>query len=247
MASYVIRQSARDARWKRHLAIGGAVALLHVGLILALVKGLAGGMPALHLPVSALVVFTPPAPVPSPTPQPTPPPAPSHAAAGATGAMGRKARPKAIAAPPPRIVIPALAAAPVAANGDATRSGAGAAGTGTGGGTAGSGTGSGAGGTGDGAGLAQGVAKIAGDITATRDYPAAGRADRAGRQVVIVLRVDTQGTPTTCRVQQPSGNDEADAITCRLAMQRFRFRPARDAQGQPVAADYGWRQRWWAP
>jgi TonB family protein len=61
------------------------------------------------------------------------------------------------------------------------------------------------------------VTKIAGDITATRDYPAAGRADRAGRQVVIVLRVDTQGKPMGCRVQQPSGNDEADAITCRLA------------------------------
>jgi protein TonB len=161
--------------------------------------------------------------------------------------MGRKARPKAIMAPPPRIVIPALPAAPVAGTGDASRSGAGASGNGTGGANAGSGTGSGDSGNGQGAGQAQGVAKIAGDITAARDYPAAGRADRAGREVVIVLRVDTQGKPVYCRVQQPSGNDEADAITCRLAMQRFRFRPARDAQGQAIVASYGWRQRWWAP
>lgn len=238
-----------DVRWQRQLLIGGVVALLHVGLILALVHGLAGGIVALRLPDPAFVLYAPPELTPTPTP--TPPPSssmrPSHAASGAAGEMGRKARPKEIMAPPPRIVIPALPAAPVAGTGDAARSGAGPTGTGNGGAVAGSGTGSGAAGNGDGGGAAQRVAKIAGDITAARDYPAAGRADRAGRQVVIVLRVDTQGNPVACRVQQASGNDEADAITCRLAMQRFRFRPARDAQGQAIEAEYGWRQRWWAP
>lgn len=253
MASSAIRPYSMrrqgDVRWRRNLAVGGVVALLHLGVIIALVRGLAGGIAALPLPHSVLVLLSAPEPAPSPTAsaRPTPPPPASHTPAGATGAMGRKARPKAIMAPPPRIVLPALQAAPVAGPGDATRSGAGATGTGNGGGVAGGGTGSGAGGNGAGAGLAQRVTKIAGDITATRDYPAAGRADRAGRQVVIVLRVDTQGRPVGCRIQQPSGNDEADAITCRLALQRFRFRPALDAQGQPVEADYGWRQRWWAP
>lgn len=249
MASPVIRFSGRDLRWQRHLAIGGAVALLHLGLIVALVHGLAGGIAALHMPDPALVLQVTPEAVPAAKPPPPPPP-PQKAArepAGASGAAGRKARPKAVVAPPPRIVLPALAAAPVAGTGDATRAGAAARGQGNGGATDGAGTGAGSGGGGQGGGQGEGLAKIAGDITAARDYPAAGRADRAGRQVVIVLRVDPAGTPTACRVQQPSGNDEADAITCRLALQRFRFRPALDAQGLPVAADYGWRQRWWAP
>ena len=34
-------------------------------------------------------------------------------------------------------------------------------------------------------------------------------------------------------------------ITCALALQRFRFKPATDGQGNPVASTYGWRQRWY--
>jgi protein TonB len=45
-------------------------------------------------------------------------------------------------------------------------------------------------------------------------------------------------------VVEPSPDPEADRITCRLAEERFRFRPARNAGGEPVAAQYGWRQRW---
>jgi protein TonB len=30
-----------------------------------------------------------------------------------------------------------------------------------------------------------------------------------------------------------------------LIRQRFRFTPARDAQGNPVPSEQGWRQRWW--
>jgi protein TonB len=36
---------------------------------------------------------------------------------------------------------------------------------------------------------------------------------------------------------------EADAITCRLAIQRFRFRPATDTDGKPVVSTFGWQQR----
>ena len=37
-------------------------------------------------------------------------------------------------------------------------------------------------------------------------------------------RVGTDGKPTACRVARPSRDAEANAITCRLALQRFRFR-----------------------
>jgi protein TonB len=142
MASSAIRYSLRrqgDARWRRNLAVGSVVALLHLGVIIALVRGLAGGIAALPLPHSALVLLSAPEPAPSPTAsaRPIPPPPASHTPAGARGAMGRKARPKAIMAPPPRIVLPALQAAPVAGLGDATLSGAGASGTGNGGSVAG--------------------------------------------------------------------------------------------------------------
>jgi periplasmic protein TonB len=225
------------------------VALLHVALALALVHGLAGGVIALITPPDTLDAAAVTLDTARPTPPPVQrPPARSNRPAGDAGASGRKASAMQVMAPPARIVLPAPPAAPVAGEGDARQSGAALAGDGTGGGLAGSGPGSGGAGSGDGAGIAARKAvKIAGDIAATHDYPAAGRNARAGRQVVIMLRIDTDGRVSDCRVHQPSGNDEADALTCRLARQRFRFRPATDAAGRPVASDYGWQQRWWTP
>jgi protein TonB len=109
---------------------------------------------------------------------------------------------------------------------------------------AGTGTGSGAGGNGQGGGGGSAAVKIAGDINSARDYPIASRDLRIGDHVVIALTVGTDGRPSACRVVRASRDPEADAITCRLAMARFRFRPATDAAGQPVIATYGWQQRW---
>ncbi len=118
--------------------------------------------------------------------------------------------------------------------------------SGTGGRNAGAGTG--AGGSGDGAGSGAGRAvKIAGDITATRDYPARTRNLRLGKSVVVVLTVGTDGRVHGCRIHQASPDPEADAITCRLATERFRFRPATDRAGNPIASEFGWQQRWFAP
>ena len=88
--------------------------------------------------------------------------------------------------------------------------------------------------------------KTAGEINDARDYPVppGGREIRRGKQVVVYMTVGTDGRARNCRVVQPSPDPEADRITCRLAEERFRFRPATDAMGNPVAAEYGWRQRW---
>ena len=102
-------------------------------------------------------------------------------------------------------------------------------------------------GSGQGAGGARKVEKIAGDIRSARDYPKAGREDRLGRRVVIAITVGVDGKPKACRIARASGNDEADRITCQLAVERFRFRPATDRNGNPVEAVYGWEQRWFAP
>jgi len=48
-------------------------------------------------------------------------------------------------------------------------------------------------------------------------------------------------------IHKPSPDAEADAITCRLARERFRFRPATDRAGNPIESEFGWQQRWFAP
>ena len=35
---------------------------------------------------------------------------------------------------------------------------------------------------------------------------------------------------------------QTNALVCPLVVERIRFNPARNAQGEPVAARYGWRQ-----
>ena len=65
--------------------------------------------------------------------------------------------------------------------------------------------------------------------------------------LIVALTVGSDGRVSACRVQQPSGDPDADAITCRLAIERFRFRPARNAAGAAVEAVYGWQQRFFAP
>ena len=62
--------------------------------------------------------------------------------------------------------------------------------------------------------------------------------------MVIELTVGTDGRVSSCRVTDPSPDPEADAITCRLATERFVFRPRLDDDGKPVEGIYRWRQRW---
>jgi protein TonB len=60
--------------------------------------------------------------------------------------------------------------------------------------------------------------------------------------VIVLLTVATDGHVTACHVHQPSGDPDADAVTCRLALERFRFQPALDQNGDPVEATFGWQQ-----
>lgn len=227
---------------QRLAAIALAIAL-HLGVLWAVIHGF-GGVPVGERAAErrfAVQTFDVPLERPSPAPSPTAPDP-----AGASGVEGRKARTKPVTA---RARVPAKPqpAPPVASTGDEVRSGAVAKGDGTGAGGAGSGTGSGASGSGSGGGLARKAEKIAGDIKSARDYPAASRDERIGKRVVIVLTVGTDGRVAKCRIWRPSGVPDADAVTCRLAQERFRFRPAADSEGNPVVSEYGWEQRWFAP
>jgi protein TonB len=228
-----------------HLTAALLVSLLHVVLVAVLIRAFAPELgaailrPATQAFDVAITAHRPP-----PPPPPSASALPQEAAAAAPA--GRKAQPRAVAAPRPAIALAPTVAPPVAGTGPDDASGAQAAGQGTGAGGQGLGTGSGAGGSGSGGGAAKPV-KIAGDIVSARDYPRGTRALRLGSAVTIALTVGKDGRVSGCRVVRASRDPEADRITCRLATERFRFRPARDDAGRPVAGVFGWQQRWFAP
>lgn len=223
-----------DLRAPRRTRIGVfvAVALLHVAVFFALLRAFAPGFTAdaVDQVVSAFSVTVT-------TPPPSPEPSKQPERSGAAAAAGKKAVPRDVSAPRPKVVVTKVIAPVAASTGSANTSGASNAGRG-------SGTGSGNGGNGSGGGLTAKAQKIAGEINAARDYPRAGRDARIGDYVIVYMTVGTDGRARNCRVQRASRDPEADALTCRFAEERFRFKPASDSAGNPVTSTYGWRQRW---
>lgn len=218
------------------------VALLHLAAVLALVRAFAPQFTAQAVD-AVVATFTVTISAPPPPPEPASAPDP----AGAAGEAGRKAVPRAVKAEQPRVVIAPVPAPRASGPGSADSSGARDAGSGTGAGGAGAGTGSGNGGAGSGGGAAAKAVKIAGDINSARDYPKATRDLRIDDYVVIQLTVGRDGHPRACQVRRASRDAEADRITCRLALERFRFTPATDAAGNAVESTYGWQQKWFYP
>jgi len=227
------------------------VALLHLAAIAMLIRAFA---PELGSAVmgSALQAFDvtldpPPAPAPVPTAKPISSPEPPQEPASAAPA-GKKATPRAVTAPAAKVNLSPVVAPSVAATGSANSAGSSTAGEGSGAGGIGEGLGSGGvgSGTGGGGGASRPV-KIAGDIVSARDYPRATRDLRLGSAVTLALTVNAEGRVSDCRIVRASRDPEADRITCALATQRFRFKPAHDAAGRPVTGVYGWQQRWFAP
>lgn len=250
MAWHILLMAKADFSTPGSVRIGIVIviALLHVGVILGLIRAFAPDFTATVVR-NVTSAFTVTVTTPTPTPPP-PPPTPSkqdrpQEEEGAAAPPGKKATPKEVSAPKPMIVLPKVTAPQVAATGNDNRSGASVSGDGTG--AAGQGAGTGAGGSGSGTGGGGGgtpAEKIRGDINSARDYPRSGAELRLGDSVVIVLTVGTDGRPKACRVARPSKDPQAGPVTCELAMKRFRFRPAKDAQGKPIETTYGWQQRW---
>jgi protein TonB len=214
-----------------------AAVLVHVAIGAAFLTGLVVNV-AKH-PSEVLATFDV-----APPPPPPPPVVEASAPKGDPGAAGRKANPATVVAPKPKIVVPAkppIAAAPVAGTGAASTAGAALAGSGTGAGGTGNGLGGGGSG-GDGAGFtpARRISKIP-DREYRRFVAASGM--RTG-SVAIMVKVNTDGSASNCRVMRSSGNPGADALMCQLTVQYVRFRPARDPQGRVVAQDITWVPDW---
>jgi TonB family protein len=68
------------------------------------------------------------------------------------------------------------------------------------------------------------------------DYPAAAiRAEEQGT-VTIEMAVSAEGFVTDCVILASSGSAILDTTTCAIARRRFRFTPAMDVNGRPLAA-----------
>ena len=169
---------------------------------------------------------------------------------GAASPRNLRDTPKPVAAPPPVIVLPVpppIAAAPIA--GEGLKAAAGAAdlpGPGTGSGGLGSGTGSGSAGNGPGGGgggRAIPARWIRGSIDDS-DYPRGAVEARASGIVYLRFTVAPSGRVSDCAVTRSSGRADLDSTTCRLIVQRFRYRPARDASGKPVPYVIRGEQDW---
>lgn len=234
---------------RTRLGVTVLVLLLHLGVVLALIRAFAPEFTAsVTRGVTEAFTVTITSPPPEPEPEPVPAPAAAAEPAGAAAPAGRKAAAREVAVPRPRIVVASPSPAPRAAGkGDEAASGAHDAGDGNGAGGQGAGTGSGTGGDGQGGGGASRAVKLSGDINSARDYPRASRALRLGDHVVVALTVGTDGRVRNCRIHRPSRDPEADRVTCRLASERFRFRPATDARGNAIESTFGWQQRWFGP
>lgn len=179
------------------------------------------------------------------TAPPPPPPSAPEPDEGAAGEQGRKAVPKPVTAPTPKVPIARPSPAPRASStGAANSSGARDSGAGTGAGGNGNGTGSGGKGSGQGGGAVTKVSVQSGTISEARDFPvpAGGRGARAGTSITVVFTVGVDGRASNCSVIRPGPDPEANALLCPLVIERIRFNPARNAAGEPVAARYGWKQ-----
>lgn len=219
-----------------------AVAALHLALLWLVLRP--GATPPTRAGAETLAAFdvSPPPPA---APPPSPPPERRATPAAPTGVAGRTARRSPVAAPSPVVVLPPppVIAAAVPDTGSAAIGGAAASGVGTGAGNSGSGAGAGGAGNGTGSGGAR--ARLLSGAIRDRDYPAAERHARVQGTVTAAFTVGTDGRARDCRIVRSSGSAALDATTCRLIEARFRYTPATDALGTPVAEERGWQQRWW--
>ena len=206
-------------RVRDRLKASGSAVALHLLLAYALIAGF--GVRIVRPADEPLRLFDVIEPVPPPAPAAESVPAPAgEPAPPSRGQIATRTAPEPEVPLPVDPVPPAGAAEPQGES------------TGTGG--AGAGSGSGGSGSGTGSGLAARAERIGGRLYGATDYPRSAR--RAGVEGSVSVRyvVGTDGRVSGCRVIRSSGHPELDSTTCRLVEQRFRYRPARDANGALV-------------
>ncbi len=229
-------------RTKRLVAV--LVVGFHLVVVLGLIQAFAPGFSA-QVTEQVLSTFSVTVTTPTPSPKPSPPKVPDTP--GAAAPAGKKAVPRAVAAPKPKVVIARRDAPPVAGRGNANSAGAANAGQGTGAGGQGNGAGSGAGGDGQGGGGQGGMATRpsvrSGELNNASDFPAppGGREARFGKSVTVVFTVTADGRARNCAVARSNVDADATALVCPLVIRKIRFNPAKRSDGTPIEARYGYK------
>lgn len=216
-------------------------------LALVLLRGLA--VPLSSRIVDDLKVFS--------AAPPTPPPVRVAQRRSATRHRGhaspanRRSKATDVVAPPPvvpPITPPPIVTAPLPGVGSEASGGAALRpGPGTGSGGVGAGTGSGDGGNGDGNGDGETPLRLIRGAIRQSDRPRETIAPGVGGTTRFLFTVGVRGRVTDCRVTASSGNPQLDALTCRLVVDRFRYRPTLDAAGRPVPEQVDGSFTWHVP
>jgi len=177
-------------------------------------------------------------------PPPPPPPSPHRGGAHKSSSLppGPQVASAPELAPSAPVIIPAIVP-PTAIEGAAPAGG----GPGGNGGGGGGGTGNGSGGRGSGLGGDGMPPERIGGRIRDRDYPRVLSDVGVSGTVSVRYRVGTDGRASDCRVTRSSGSDALDSLTCSLIVRRFRFRPARDGEGQPVPSTIIENHSWIIP
>jgi protein TonB len=80
-----------------------------------------------------------------------------------------------------------------------------------------------------------------------KDYPRDAKRRGAQGLVKVLLHVAPSGKPTSCEVEQSSGDATLDRTTCTLLMKRARFLPSIDDKGEPVEGNFTAAAKWQIP
>lgn len=236
-----------EQRWSKERATSVAgVVLVHALLGYALIAGLRTDIP--HRVSEELKLFNV-LPVPEP---PKPKTRTSHKIKsprqeGQASPPNLRAEPTQIVLPPPKIQLPVITpvmVAPIAGVGNAPSAGsADIPGPGYGAGGIGNGRGSGGEGEGDGGGGWVAPRQVKGRIKDS-DYPRSAGTAGVGGTVSVRYEVGVDGRVTDCEITRSSGFPDLDHTTCRLIVERFRFKPSRDPDGNPVSATIVQNHTW---
>ena len=224
-----------------------AVAAVHVALLFVLLH-ISGRMDLTH-PDSVLRVFDirdvpPPPPNPiEPQPQPKRKPKESE---GAASPQNVRSNATDIQAPRPPFSLPVpvpIETSTTPSTGTQATQGASNPGPGTGAGGNGTGTGSGGAGNGTGGGGYVTPPQLLTPVLRGRDFPPQLLdAWPRGAQLFLRIRVSPNGSVSQCIVDRGTGIPPIDSAVCAIVQQRFRYSPALNGGGQPVAGWAGYRQ-----
>jgi periplasmic protein TonB len=231
---------------RERMATAALVILLHAGVGYLLLAGF--GIDVVETTRSMLKVSNVTAEAPPPVTPPIPEKAKQEEPTGAASAKNIKSKAVPKEAPKPKVKIKVkeavVTAAKAGAGNDSSAGNSDRPGTGSGAGGQGNGTGAGGRGSGSGSAIASRAEYESGRIS-NKDYPKAAAKAKVGGTVTAYFNVLPSGRVAGCTIQKSSGNAELDATTCRLIEKRFRYRPARNRDGQPIEDRTGWQQTWW--